>query len=61
MIRRLLVLWRRARHTGRDLDLAGWLAFIAGAAMLVATGVVGPTIDARAPLPIAAELHAGRE
>ncbi|MNL14956.1 hypothetical protein D3C87_1359180 [compost metagenome] len=44
--RRLLALWRRARRTGRDLDLAGYASLAAGALMLLATGVVGPTLDA---------------
>lgn len=48
MIRRLRITWRRARRTGRDLDLVAYVAGIVGAtAFLVAmTGVLGPTLDA---------------
>ena len=45
--RRIVVLWRRVRRTGRDLDLAGYAAIAAGAVMLIATGIVGPTLDAQ--------------
>ena len=59
--RRFRILWRRARRMGHDLDMAGCAAFIAGMAMLLATGVVGPTIDAHAPLFAGAEPHAANE
>lgn len=42
MIRRLLALWHRARCTGRDLDWTGVSALVAGALMLLTTGVIGP-------------------
>jgi hypothetical protein len=51
MIRRLRITWRRARRTGRDLNLAAYAAAIAGGTLyLVAlTGALGPTLDARQP------------
>ncbi|CAB3660099.1 hypothetical protein LMG26696_03325 [Achromobacter pulmonis] len=50
MIRRLRVVWRRARRTGRDLDAAAYAAFVAGGVLfLVAfTGALGPSLDAHA-------------
>ncbi|SSW67242.1 hypothetical protein AVE30378_02522 [Achromobacter veterisilvae] len=58
MIRRLRITWRRARRTGRDLDLVAYVAGIVGAtAFLVAmTGVLGPTLDA-APQAVATTTH----
>jgi hypothetical protein len=52
MIRRLSILWRRARRTGRDLDIAGYAMGIAGGVLMLAalTGVVGPSLDARPTL-----------
>lgn len=52
MIRRLRVNWRRARRTGRDLDIAGYAVGIAGGVLMLAalTGVLGPTLDARPTL-----------
>lgn len=49
MIRRLRITCRRARRTGRDLDLAAYCAFLAGGTIFLATltGALGPTIDAR--------------
>lgn len=58
--RRIAVLWRRARLAGRDLDLAGYVALAAGAVMLIATGIVGPTLDAQQHLHADAERHAAR-
>lgn len=48
MIRRLHILWRRARRTGRDIDLVAYATgLVGGTVFLVAmTGVVGPTRDA---------------
>ena len=54
--RRIVILWRRARRAGRDLDLAGYAAFAVGALMLAGTGVVGPTLDAQ-PLQKAGAVH----
>lgn len=58
--RRIVVLWRRARRAGRDLDLAGYAAFAVGALMLAATGVVGPTLDAQPAQQPGAAYHAAR-
>lgn len=58
--RRIVVLWRRVRRTGRDLDLAGYAAIAAGAAMLIATGIVGPTLDAQPHRHADAAPHAAR-
>jgi len=55
-VRTLITRWRRARRAGRDLDLAGYAAFAVGALMLVATGVVGPTLDAQ-PNHLAGAAH----
>lgn len=46
--RRLLALWRRARRTGRDLDLAAYGAALVGGTVFLAfvTGVLGPSLDA---------------
>lgn len=62
MIRRLLALWRCARRTGHDLDLAAYAAAIAGGALFLAvfTGVLGPTLDAHQPQRAAAARHAAR-
>lgn len=63
MIRRLCILWRRARRTGRDLDAASYLAGIVGGTLYLAamTGVLGPSIDAAQPSQQAgAERHASR-
>ena len=63
MIRRLRITWRRARRTGRDLNLAAYAAAIAGGTLyLVAlTGALGPTLDARQQQHQAgAERHAAR-
>ena len=60
MTRRLLAIWRRARRTGRDLDLAGYAAFAVGALMLAATGVVGPTLDAAQERQTSTVHHAAR-
>ncbi|WP_258129205.1 hypothetical protein [Achromobacter anxifer] len=60
MTRRLIALWRRARRTGRDLDLAGYAAFAVGALMLAATGVVGPTLDAAQEQQTSTVYHAAR-
>ncbi|AZY49710.1 hypothetical protein C0J09_11570 [Bordetella avium] len=47
MTRRLATLWRRARRTGQDLDYVGYLSGLIGAlALLIATSVIGPTLDA---------------
>ncbi|MFG0231784.1 hypothetical protein [Achromobacter sp. 413638] len=54
MIRRLRVNWRRARRTGRDLDIAGYAVGIAGGVLMLAalTGVLGPTLDSQStPYP----------
>lgn len=47
MIRRISITWRRARRTGRDLDIAGYAcAIVSGVALLAAlSGVLGPTLD----------------
>ncbi len=58
--RRIATLWRRARRAGRDLDVAGYAALAAGAVMLIATGIVGPTLDARQHRHADAERHAAR-
>lgn len=58
--RRIVLLWRRVRRTGRDLDLAGYAAIAAGAVMLIATGVVGPTLDAQPHRHADAAPHAAR-
>lgn len=49
MMRRLHIIWRRARRTGRDLDLAAYCSFLAGGTIFLAvlTGSLGPTLDAR--------------
>lgn len=63
MIRRLHITWRRARRTGRDLDIAGYAVGIAGGVLMLAalSGVVGPTLDARQQQHQAgAERHAAR-
>lgn len=57
MIRRLRNLWHRARLSGRDLDFAGVAAIFAGAVVLLASGMVGPTRDAHSLHPTA---HDGR-
>lgn len=59
--RRFLIVWRRARRTGRDLDLAAYAAGIVGGTALLAfiTGVLGPTIDAP-PHQVGAAHHAAR-
>lgn len=59
-VRRIVTLWRRARRTGRDLDLVGYASLTAGALMLLASGVVGPTLDASAQQQAGAERHASR-
>ncbi|MFY1915844.1 hypothetical protein ACOTB6_30165 [Achromobacter xylosoxidans] len=50
MIRRLHVVWRRARRTGRDLDAVAYVAFVAGGVLFLAalTGALGPSLDAHA-------------
>ncbi|CUJ46877.1 Uncharacterised protein [Achromobacter sp. 2789STDY5608633] len=50
MTRRIRVVWRRARRTGRDLDAAAYAAFVTGGALLLAalTGALGPSLDAHA-------------
>lgn len=50
--RRFLTVWRRVRRTGRDLDVAAYIAGIVGGTLYLAamTGVLGPTLDA-APAP----------
>ena len=58
--RRIVLLWRRVRRTGRDLDLAGYAAIAAGAVMLIATGIVGPTLDAQPHRHADAAPHAAR-
>ncbi|MCP2517435.1 hypothetical protein M5J07_21025 [Achromobacter mucicolens] len=58
--RRIATLWRRARRAGRDLDFAGYAAFAVGALMLVATGIVGPSLDAQQHRHVDAERHAAR-
>lgn len=58
--RRIVTLWRRARRAGRDLDLAGYAAFAVGALMLVATGIVGPSLDAQWDRHADAARHAAR-
>ncbi|MBR8657294.1 hypothetical protein KDH83_28655 [Achromobacter sp. Marseille-Q0513] len=52
MIRRISITWRRARRTGRDLDLAAYACFVlSGVALLAAlSGVLGPTLDAQSTL-----------
>lgn len=62
MTRRLHIVWRRARRTGRDLDLAAYAAVIAGGTLLLAafTGVLGPTLDAHQPQQASAARHASR-
>lgn len=59
-VRLILIFWRRARRTGRDLDLAGYVAIAAAAVMLVATGIVGPTLDAQQDRHPDAARHAAR-
>lgn len=60
--RRIVILWRRARRAGRDLDLAAYAAGIAGGTLLLAafTGVLGPTLDAHQPQQASAARHASR-
>ncbi len=52
MIRRIRILWRRARRTGRDLELAGYASFVAAGVVLLGsfTGVIGPSLDAQSTL-----------
>ncbi|WP_025139037.1 hypothetical protein [Achromobacter sp. DH1f] len=61
MTRRLRILWRRARRTGRDLDLAAYAAGVIGGVVFLAalTGVLGPTLDAQRQ-QVGAERHAAR-
>lgn len=61
MIRRLRIVWRRARRTGRDLDAAAYAAGIVGGVIFLAamTGVLGPTLDAHHP-QAGAVRHASR-
>lgn len=59
-VRQIVALWRRVRRSGRDLDLAGYAAVAAGAVMLIATGIVGPTLDAQQHRHADAERHAAR-
>lgn len=61
MTRRLYTIWRRARRTGRDLDLAAYCAFVAGGTIFLAaiTGALGPTLDAQHQ-GASAERHAAR-
>ncbi|CAB3862734.1 hypothetical protein LMG26858_02306 [Achromobacter anxifer] len=53
MTRRLIAFWRRARRTGRDLDLAAYAAAIVGGTVFLAamTGALGPTLDAGSTSP----------
>lgn len=62
MIRRLRIVWRRARRTGRDLDAAAYAAGIVGGVIFLAamTGVLGPTLDTQRHHPAGAERHAAR-
>lgn len=62
MTRRLLALWRHARRTSRDLDLAAYVAGIVGGTVFLAamTGVLGPTFDAQQPQQAGAARHASR-
>lgn len=62
MIRRLCIVWRRARRTGRDLDAASYAAGIVGGVIFLAamTGVLGPTLDAPRHHQAGAERHASR-
>jgi hypothetical protein len=45
--RRLFIAWRRARRTGRDLDLVAYAAGVVGGTLFLAamTGALGPTLD----------------
>jgi hypothetical protein len=62
MIRRLRIVWRRARRTGRDLDAAAYAAGIVGGVIFLAamTGVLGPTLDTQRHHRAGAERHAAR-
>ena len=62
MSRRLRIVWRRARRTGRDLDAAAYAAGIVGGVIFLAamTGVLGPTLDAQHHHQASAERHASR-